>query len=66
MQGGPHGTTHPEVSRPHAVYPSQPGGGEPEQRPGRARSLTLEAATSWAVLAAISWEQTMSSSYLPV
>lgn len=28
--------------------------------------LTLEAATSWAVLAAISWEQTMSSSYLPV
>lgn len=34
--------------------------------PSRARSLTLEAATSWAVLAAISWEQTMSSSYLPV
>ena len=26
----------------------------------------MEAATSWAVLAAISWEQTMSSSYLPV
>lgn len=29
-------------------------------------SPTLEAATSWAVLAAISCEQTMSSSYLPV
>lgn len=29
-------------------------------------SLTFEAATSWAVLAAISCEQTMSSSYLPV
>lgn len=27
---------------------------------------TLEAATSWAVLAAISWEQTISSSYFPV
>lgn len=31
-----------------------------------AGTLTLEAATSWAVLAAISWEQTISSSYLPV
>lgn len=31
-----------------------------------AQPLTFEAATSWAVLAAISCEQTMSSSYLPM
>lgn len=38
-------------------------------KPGVVRgqqSLTFEAATSWAVLAAISCEQTMSSSYLPM
>lgn len=39
---------------------------EAAARGRHAPSLTLEAATSWAVLAAISWEQTMSSSYLPV
>lgn len=33
---------------------------------GPAGTPTLEAATSWAVLAAISWEQTISSSYFPV
>lgn len=36
---------------------------QPEDATG---TPTLEAATSWAVLAAISWEQTMSSSYFPV
>lgn len=50
----------PTVSPPHVVPPPWSGAQEPEGR------LTLEAATSWAVLAAISWEQTMSSSYLPV
>lgn len=55
--------------RPWACSP-----GQLRPMPGPARSLglwtwvqlTLEAATSWAVLAAISWEQTMSCSYLPL
>lgn len=49
----------------------QRGGEHPWDRRRRhpevaAGTPTLEAATSWAVLAAISWEQTISSSYFPV